>query len=76
MKKYPKRSIVLYNGGTLYINQLGGLWTIDVFDMDSALTDDPSYHAAYDNEADCLADAGLWKTWDDMADEIIEECAE
>lgn len=59
-KSYRKQ---LYNGGELFINKLGSLYVVDVFGLDSELTDDPVYHACYATFDEAMDDAELWKEW-------------
>lgn len=60
-RKYHK---LLSEGGELFVNRMGALWTVDVFPAEWVPSDgDPIYHAAYDNEAAALADAELWAPW-------------
>ena len=57
--------ILLHDGGSLFVGRMNSLWTVDVFAFNSRLTDDPVYHACYNSEADALADAALWKKWEE-----------
>ena len=56
---------LLYNGGELFINRTGSLYTVDVFDADAQVTDEPVYHASYQSSADADADAASWKAFDE-----------
>jgi hypothetical protein len=60
---------LLYNGGELFVNRLGSVWSVDVWDADAPKGSEPVYHAAYDNETDALADAESWKPWPNGGDE-------
>lgn len=54
---------LLYNGSVLYINAIGGGWSVDVFGDDNV--DDLIYHAMHATEQDALDDLDSWKQWDD-----------
>jgi hypothetical protein len=64
---------LLYDGSELWINRVGRLhlWTVDIFpsfheDGSPVLVGEPvepSYHAAYQTEAEALADADSWAPW-------------
>lgn len=54
----------LYNGGELFVNKLGSSgWSVDVWDLDTEPTNDPTYHAWYGSREEALADAESWRKW-------------
>ena len=57
----------LYYGGDLFINQMGNLYHVDVFDADweAGQDRDPVYHACYATQAEAMQDAESWKAWED-----------
>lgn len=59
-KSYRKQ---LLNGGELFINKMGSLFTVDVWDLDSAPGAEPVYHACYGGWDEAMADADLWAAW-------------
>lgn len=63
MRKFSVRKL-LYNGGELYANELGGLFVVDVFDAEWVAGEgDPVYHAAYRSADDAMRDVDSWAPW-------------
>ncbi len=57
---------LLDNGGKCFVNKMGKLFTVDVWDWDAEPTSDPSYHAAYGTWDEAMADFETWKAWPDV----------
>lgn len=55
--------IELAGGGDLYVNRMGSLWTVDVFELGSDVTDDPIYHQSHLTMEAAMVDARSWRRW-------------
>ena len=61
-KTYRSRKL-LSGGGELFVNQMGNIYTVDVWDWMAAAYEDPMYHASYKTLEEAKADADSWEPW-------------